>query len=458
MIEIKQGGKKESQQLEQLPEKKTENKRREEKEKTASCQPKNFRQIGSPSGRQKVYFEDYVYTYLHPLFESPEETRVGILLGRVKKENDCHYIFVSGAMELPDIEFAGNTPIFLDKVREEICELIKQHFRGQYLVGWYLDLKGNTPKLTPELERIHRNFFAGRNKIFLLSDSLNREEKLFACENNAIWQKEGYYIYYEKNAQMQDYMISTRENNENIIQPEEVVDEALKNYRDILLQKEEKVPRRLHAAFYATSFLLLLTICVLGVNMINNYDKMKELEGAISVLSGSVSTETENKIEDETERAENHVVIETVGGNLTKNTETTMENLFADSTEKNSDKDTETVTKELFNNNGQDSEASTEDTETQGAVDEPSVQDTPDTPVTPESSEENDSEDTETVQTLTEAETIRLQGYYIVQKGENLAAISRKIYGDTSRMAEICEKNGIENSDHIYAGQKLILP
>lgn len=186
MIEIRQGGKKENLQSEQIPEKKSENKVQEEKEKTASCQPKNFRQIGSPSGRQKVYFEDYVYTYLHPLFESPEETRVCILIGRVKKENDVHYIFVSGAMELPGIEFAGNTPIFLDRVREEICELIKHRFEGQYLVGWYLDLKGNPPKLTPELERIHRNFFGGRNKIFLLSDSLNREEKLFACENNAI--------------------------------------------------------------------------------------------------------------------------------------------------------------------------------------------------------------------------------------------------------------------------------
>lgn len=286
MIEIRQGGKRENLQSEQIPEKKPENKGQEEKEKTASCQPKNFRQIGSPSGRQKVYFEDYVYTYLHPLFESPEETRVCILIGRVKKENDVHYIFVSGAMELPGIEFAGNTPIFLDKVREEICDLIKHRFEGQYLVGWYLDLKGNPPKLTPELERIHRNFFGGRNKIFLLSDSLNREEKLFACENNAIWQKEGYYIYYEKNTQMQDYMISTREEAKTTIQPEEVVDEALKNYREILLQKEEKTPRRFHVAFYSTSFLLILTICVLGINMLNNYDKMKKLEGAISVLSG----------------------------------------------------------------------------------------------------------------------------------------------------------------------------
>lgn len=456
MIEIRQGGKKENLQSEQIPEKKPENKVQEEKEKTASCQPKNFRQIGSPSGRQKVYFEDYVYTYLHPLFESPEETRVCILIGRVKKENDVHYIFVSGAMELPGIEFAGNTPIFLDRVREEICELIKHRFEGQYLVGWYLDLKGNPPKLTPELERIHRNFFGGRNKIFLLSDSLNREEKLFACENNAIWQKEGYYIYYEKNAQMQDYMISTREEAETTIQPEEVVDEALKNYREILLQKEEKTPRRLHVAFYSTSFLLILTICVLGINMLNNYDKMKKLEGAISVLSGSVTTETEADSEKETEESVNRVVIETVEGNITKNTEMDTEKKASENVKTDGAASTETVTKEPSGDARADNEAPSNP---QAETDSGNTAQTDAPAESPDSSDTADAANTDApAKTLTEAETIRLQGYYIVQKGENLAAISRKIYGDTTRMEEICAKNSIENSDQIYAGQKLILP
>lgn len=454
MIEIRQGGKRENLQSEQIPEKKPENKGQEEKEKTASCQPKNFRQIGSPSGRQKVYFEDYVYTYLHPLFESPEETRVCILIGRVKKENDVHYIFVSGAMELPGIEFAGNTPIFLDKVREEICDLIKHRFEGQYLVGWYLDLKGNPPKLTPELERIHRNFFGGRNKIFLLSDSLNREEKLFACENNAIWQKEGYYIYYEKNTQMQDYMISTREEAKTTIQPEEVVDEALKNYREILLQKEEKTPRRFHVAFYSTSFLLILTICVLGINMLNNYDKMKKLEGAISVLSGSVSTEAET--EGETEKTVNRVVIEAVKGNLTRNTETTVETEAAENTKADAAANNETVTKEPSADARAENKTSSK---TEGETDSADTAKTEAPAENTDSSGADAAEDTDApARTLTEAETIRLQGYYIVQKGENLAAISRKIYGDTARMEEICAKNSIENSDQIYAGQKLILP
>ena len=198
MIEIRQGGKQE----------KKEEQNSCGKEPVGTCQPKNFRQIGSPEGKQKIYFEDYVYTYLHPMFETAEEMRACILLGRIEKEQDTHYIFISAAVELKEIEFAGGVPVFQERIREQICSLIKRHFDGLYLVGWFLDRKGNTPKLTPELERIHRNFFGGRDKVFLLSDSLNREEKLFACENNAIWQKEGYYIYYEKNPRMQDYMIT----------------------------------------------------------------------------------------------------------------------------------------------------------------------------------------------------------------------------------------------------------
>ncbi len=426
MIEIRQGGKQEQLRQEQTSHKGSEVPKEEKNIQAASCQPKNFRQIGSPSGKLKIYFEDYVYTYLHPVFESPEETRLCILLGKIRKENDIHYIFVSGAMELGGVEFAGVTPIFTERTREEICTLMKHHFDGQYLVGWHLDLKGNTPKLTPEIERIHRNFFGGRNKLLLLSDSLNREEKLFAYENNAIWQKDGYYIYYEKNPQMQEYMITTREAKKTTIQPEKVVDEALKNYRDILMQKEEKAPRRFHAAFYATSIALVFTICAFGVNMLNNYDKMKEMEGAISVLSNSVSTETEEMefIQDDT--TETSVIIESINGEMEQMNQTQK----APYANQNAEILTEKKEVSETTNNGVIEEQAATDAEDTAVITEP----------------------------LTEAETIRLQGYYIVQKGENLVTISRKIYGDTTKMSDICTKNNIENSDQIYAGQKLLLP
>ena len=280
MIEIRQGGKEQS--VEKKPEGSCDN---TGENKPHACQPKNFRQIGTPQGKQKIYIEDYVYTYLHPVMERPEEMRLCVLVGHVEKEEDYHYIFVHGAVELQNLYYAGVTPVFSERTRETICEKVQQNFPGSYLVGWYLDVKGNTPRLTPELEHIHRSFFGGRDKILLLSDSLNREEKLFACDSSAVWQKEGYYIYYEKNPQMQDYMIRERAKGETKIEPEKVMDEALNNYREILLKKEETPKTRQGRIWYAAGFAGVLVLCVLGVNMLNNYEKMKNLENAVSVMT-----------------------------------------------------------------------------------------------------------------------------------------------------------------------------
>ena len=48
------------------------------------------------------------------------------------------------------------------------------------------------------------------------------------------------------------------------------------------------------------------------------------------------------------------------------------------------------------------------------------------------------------------------QEYYIVEKGESLLSISKKIYGK-DYTDELCELNGLEDANKIYAGQKLLL-
>ena len=50
------------------------------------------------------------------------------------------------------------------------------------------------------------------------------------------------------------------------------------------------------------------------------------------------------------------------------------------------------------------------------------------------------------------------QGYYIVQKGDSLVGICKKIYHTTAVMDQLCKVNGIENPDAIYEGQCLSLP
>lgn len=65
---------------------------------------------------------------------------------------------------------------------------------------------------------------------------------------------------------------------------------------------------------------------------------------------------------------------------------------------------------------------------------------------------------TDTTAASTEAQTYLKQGYYIVQKGDSLAAICRKIYQTTAMMDEVCKANNIEDPNDIYAGQYLTLP
>lgn len=133
-----------------------------------------------------------------------------------------------------------------------------------------------------------------------------------------------------------------------------------------------------------------------------------------------------------------------------------METEAAENTKADAAANNETVTKEPSADARAENKTSSK---TEGETDSADTAKTEAPAENTDSSGADAAEDTDApARTLTEAETIRLQGYYIVQKGENLAAISRKIYGDTARMEEICAKNSIENSDQIYAGQKLILP
>ena len=49
-------------------------------------------------------------------------------------------------------------------------------------------------------------------------------------------------------------------------------------------------------------------------------------------------------------------------------------------------------------------------------------------------------------------------GIYVVEKGDTLAIISKKMYGDVSHVDAISRMNGLQNGNLIYIGQKLILP
>ena len=75
----------------------------------------------------------------------------------------------------------------------------------------------------------------------------------------------------------------------------------------------------------------------------------------------------------------------------------------------------------------------------------------PDTNTTTETGQGSDESAVSTMQEMSE-------DIYIVQKGDTLAKISKKVYGDTTHVDAICRMNGLTDGNLIFIGQKILLP
>jgi nucleoid-associated protein YgaU len=65
---------------------------------------------------------------------------------------------------------------------------------------------------------------------------------------------------------------------------------------------------------------------------------------------------------------------------------------------------------------------------------------------------------TDETQQSTEALSRNVTRYYEIERGDTLYAICEEIYGDTSKVQQICDLNQIADPDDIRYGQKIILP
>ena len=347
--------------------------------------PKNVRQIGNVSDNPKIYVEDYVDTYLNQLREKAREQPVGVILtGELLKLEDENAVFVSGAVQMKEVKTNGNDIEITDEIMKEAKEEAARFFPECRIVGWGIIEDGSPMSRNREIKRIQEKEFAEEWNLFLWKNAREQEEVFYAYKFGEIMQMGGHYIYYEKNPEMQNYMINTRR--ENGVTPSEVVeDRAAKDFRSAVREKIEYKEQHQSSAFaYITSAVLVLIVLVIGITTVNNFDKMKAVQNSLETLS------------------------ETVGGGQ-------------------ADAKTRTETAETAKNNAKEASGTVKKAEGR---------------TTSETSDEQLSD----------------QDFYVVQKGETLAGISQKLYGDTSHVKAICKMNGLSDGNLIYIGQKLLLP
>lgn len=172
--------------------------------------PRNIRQIGSPRGRHKIYMEDYVYTYLKNQAKAGRKS-AAVLFGKSCVNKDMRYTFISGAVECGQAVFQFDSVYLDESFWEYIYTEGQAYFPDTVIVGWFVGEQEEGASLSASIESAHRKYFAGRDKVLMLMDAEEDEELFYIYEQGYLQKREGYYIYYEKNVAMQEYMIRKKE-------------------------------------------------------------------------------------------------------------------------------------------------------------------------------------------------------------------------------------------------------
>ncbi len=413
--------------------------------------PKNIRQIGQVSGNQRVYLEDYVITYLKQIPTSGETMRVIILYGKKEMMGDELCWFVNGAIGAEKDFFMEKTVIDQESW-QHVNEMAERFFPELTVLGWAIAGSDSTKEIEEQILRTQKQFFRPDQKLYFEYNTEEKEEYVYLFEKGKMRQQSGYYIYYERNECMQNYMVSLRAAERH---PEEFeADRAAHQFREVVNEKKQELHRRRSATLMTcVSLVLMLVIMVIGVTMLNNYEKMQNMEQVLYQISGKIDRGAEEAAEMEDVQAEAGETAE-------------MEDVQAEAGETAEMEDVQTQAEAQVQE-----ENESEDTETPGDADVVTAD---------AASEEADAEkvaeaapsvsreelahagqasDENQLQEESDAAPVAAEPItYVIQRGDTLAKICMKYYGNLSNIDKICEMNSIENKDNILYGQKILLP
>lgn len=424
--------------------------------------PRNIRQIGMIGGNCRIYMEDYVYTFLCKISgegkaDAEEKSCLAVLTGEMKWAAGISYIFIRGAISVETGELSSEHIEFTDEAWRTIQEEEEKYFQGQEIAGWFFSEKSLPMEASELFRKVHQKHFGGE-KVLMLMDPAEREEAFFRYENSFFIRESGYYLYYEKNPQMQAYMI---EKNPELKEgmKEEVPDEAVKAFRRIVQKKKgteetEETEERTSVFSYAATACLALAIIATGAKFYQNYHSVQRIDAKTETVSASA--ESGQKVGSTPAPSPTLSVLRPEESGFDKKTE-------EDSIYKQ-ESDIRKAERRVREARKQESEEETETTEEQaaeGTEETESIKKTEEDKL--ETEELKKASATETVKdnTTSQAETSTIPDSgrsYIIRPGDTLYQISLENYGSMDAVEKICSMNGISADEIIYPGQIIVLP
>lgn len=362
--------------------------------------------VGDMECAYHIYIEDYVYTYIYQLgaIDLAKESSA-ILIGEIY--NDSKEAVIRGIIPI-NTDKLGEGAEWIDMgTVEEIEDQRKNYFKDQDIIGWMHMQPGYGTMLTMKELREHQNVFEGNGTICMLVDAINKIETLYVYEDEELKEQSGYCMYYERNEDMQQFMLDHPFTSGT---KEEIKDTVVNQFREIgKIRKAEYAQRKsLNLTVMAASVILIaLTAVIVKMNDNKNYNE------AAKMVNSTQLTDL----------------------NDTMGNEETGSALLFDNTLEQANTDAVGIEGEVE-----------EDILTEGTVADDGLT----TPVPEEGIVA--SEEEETVGEETEYDV------YIVQTGDTLADICYKEYGNAKRSMEVAKFNGLTDTNQIYVGQELKMP
>lgn len=378
--------------------------------------PKNIKQIGNVDDKFKIYMEDYVFTFLQQYSkETRGEEKIAALIGECYVIDKAQVLFINGAVRGQYTKQEDGILKFTKESFEYIDNQIENYFTGSKVVGWFYSQPGFSDYVNEGYVNYHRENFKEDYQVFFLNDPLENIGGFYKFRNNVFDNINGFIIYYERNEAMNEYMLS---NKSVAINPEEekfrAKDEKLiemKNKSKISKNKGKMVEeqRKMANIFGSLSAVLFLVCFIMGAGLIQNDDRISDLESKLLKL-------------DESYR---YIISQVKNDNV--------QSVFAESSNNNLDK------KEA---NNEENEIFTTSAE--------SIKEEKDTTT------EMTTQITQQDSTKTSSDSEFLT--YKVKDGDNLESISIKFYGNRSKVQNIMELNAIDDANRIYSGMEIKLP
>jgi LysM repeat protein len=390
---------------------------------TCIRRPKNIKQIGDVSSDKKIYIEDYAFTYINSIaYNSPQEEQAGVLLGELAKEGNERCVFVKGVIKAALGDTSDTGIYFNENIWNKIYSDTEKYFPDLSVVGWFAVMPEVTDERMARLKKLHLDNFAGNMKTLYLVDTVEKEEHFYLYENGTLKRQKGYVCFYERNYEMQEYML---ERSEKKSCEDASDDRVIRNIRNVIREKEELKEQRKSGSFmYGVSAFLVVVIIVIGINLMNNYEKMRRLNQSVDNLMNQLEGNErggqdgdDNGVHDSEASGDisvdgNAIKVNRLSGDVYP----LEENSTSDKTEKETESDNKAAS--------------------------------------------------ETTQAISESETdasvssVKTDSYsmYTVKQGDTLMGICKRYYGTTTKYQEVMQYNGLDDSDMLYIGQQIKLP